>query len=114
MQFLSARAIKEEELLLVDYLISVVDDKPDNIIVPTTVYIMNDSDMGSIRFVANEDDHIYQKDLINAEFIYVDGVPVFTLLNLNTADKSYEMDIFKGDFSSLKKFPKPQDLHSIR
>ena len=114
MESLHPRPIREEEMLLVNFLLIKAKDKPDGITEPNTVYTMNDGGMGSIRFVVNEDIHIYQRDLIQADYTDEDDVPVFISLNLNTDDKLFELDIFKGDFSPLKKYPTPQDLHSIR
>lgn len=114
MESLQPRPIREEEMLLVNFLLITAKDKPDGLTVPSTVYSMNDGGMGSIRFVENDDPYIYQRDLVQADYTDEDDVPVFISLNLNTDDKLFELDIFKGDFSSLKKYPTPQDLRSIR
>jgi hypothetical protein len=114
MENLQVRHISDQELQLVSYLISMTNNRPEGLIIPITVYPMNDGGMGSIRFVENEDSYIFQRDLVQADYTDEDNVPVFISLNLNTDDKLFELDIFKGDFSSLKKYPTPQDLRSIR
>ncbi|WP_342644909.1 hypothetical protein [Mucilaginibacter sp. CSA2-8R] len=114
MEPLQARPIREEEILLVSYLVSIAYNKPDGLTIPATVYTMNDGGMGSIRFTDNDDTSVYQRDLVNAECTDEDGVPIFISLNLNTGNKLYELDMFKGDFNPLKRFPTPHDLRSIR
>jgi hypothetical protein len=101
-------------MLLGNYLLGMAQDVPNELLVPTIVYTMDDGGMGSIRFVTNDGDHVYQRDLINAEFTDTDGIPVFITLHLNTANKLFELDMFKGDFSPLKRYPIPQDLRSIQ
>jgi hypothetical protein len=114
MEKLQVRHISDKELQLISYLISMTKDRPEGLIIPITVYPMNDGGMGSIRFVKNDDPYIYQRDLVQANYTDEDDVPVFISLNLNIDDKLFELDIFKGDFSPLKKYPTPQDLRSIR
>jgi hypothetical protein len=88
-------------------------EKPNGLVVPTAVYTMDDGGMESIRFVDKKGKHGYQKDLIHAEYNDEDGIPVFITLDLNTANELYELDMFKGDFSPLLRYPKPNNLRII-
>jgi hypothetical protein len=98
---------------LVNYLLSKVPNMSAELVALTTVYEMNDGGMGSVRFVDNADTSRYLKALITAEYIDADNVQVFITLNVNTAGKLFELDIFKGDFSPLNEYPKPHELKSI-
>ena len=101
-----SRKLKEEEKTLISWLIKDAD-KGDVIIKNLDNYLMNEMDdggMGSLQVVGSED-RIFGRELATGDFYDIDGVPVFISVDLDTNDDFYELDVFKGDFSSLKKFP---------
>jgi len=67
---------------------------------------MNDGGMGSLRFCSRDgrSRHLGAQ-LIEREFIDSDGVPVIVTINLDDHSELYELDVWKVDFSPLKRFP---------
>jgi len=67
---------------------------------------MNDGGMGSLRFISKTGEKRIMKDEIaDISLLDLDGTPVSFSINLGTDDELFELDVFKGDFSPLKKFP---------
>lgn len=71
------------------------------------VFDMSDEGMGSVRFVAC-DDRIFGATAVEAAYFDVDGVLVSIAVNLDDQGGLYELDIWKTDFSPLKKYPTPE------
>jgi hypothetical protein len=67
---------------------------------------MDDGGMGGLR-VCKPDGHprAFGEKLAEKEFADVDGIPVVIALNLDDTGELYELDIWKVDFSPLKRFP---------
>ena len=75
---------------------------------------MQDGGMGSIRFLTStERERKMGRVLVEAEYIDEDGVLVSIAVNCDQNDNLYEMDLWKVDFSPLKRYPAPSDLKSI-
>ena len=103
------RDIRVEELTLVKYLVSQAINVPVGLIIPTRVFTMKDSGMGSVRF--KTDKHLpHQRDLITVNYRDTDNVPILISLDLNIANELYELDFFKGDYSPLVTYPIPEKL----
>ncbi|HEY4195299.1 MAG TPA: hypothetical protein VGM63_07175 [Mucilaginibacter sp.] len=103
------RDIRQEELTLVEYLISQATNVPNGLIIPTRVFTMKDGRMGSIKF--KTEDHLgYQRDLITAHYRDTDDISILISLDLNVANQLFELDFFKGDFSPLIEYPIPEKL----
>ncbi|MXV14164.1 DUF6984 family protein [Hufsiella ginkgonis] len=66
---------------------------------------MQDGEMGSLRVVRPHKKQSLGAIAAQAEFTDEDDVPVSVTLNLNQDGELFELDIFKADFSPLKKFP---------
>lgn len=67
---------------------------------------MEDGGMGSLRVVVDgEDNRLFSRELAKVDLFDADQVPVFISVNLDTDGHFFELEIFKGDFSPLKKFP---------
>lgn len=67
---------------------------------------MSDGGMGSLKVVVDgEDRRTYSKDLAKVDLYDIDEVPIFISVNLDTDGNFFELDVFKADFSSLKRFP---------
>jgi hypothetical protein len=104
----NVRLLKDEEKAL---LLELISEKPQaiqfmNALSDALVEEMDDGGMGSLRFCAGEEEarHLGSK-LAEKEFIDSDGVPVIVTVNLDNRGELYELDIWKVDFSSLKRFP---------
>ena len=47
---------------------------------------------------------------VAGEFTDLDGVPVSVALNLDSEGKLYELDLWKVDFSALRRWPQPSAI----
>jgi hypothetical protein len=104
------RLLNKQEYDLIEYLLK---DKSDfkyllkdlsNLMVEE----MNDSGMGSLRFLSKTGEkRIMREEIAEISLLDLDGIPVSFTVNLGTDGELYELDVFKGDFSALKKFPLP-------
>ncbi len=77
-----------------------------------TVSDMNDGGMEGIRFIGPVD-ATYGSSLCEADGKDADGVPLSISINLDKQDNLFELDIWKVDFSPLKRYPTPDMLRSI-
>jgi hypothetical protein len=67
---------------------------------------MHDGGMGSLKFVASDQkSRNLGKTLIEKEFTDSDGTPITVAINLDENGDLFELDIWKVDFSSVKRFP---------
>jgi hypothetical protein len=72
---------------------------------------MKDGGMGSLRFKDRDNrERRLGKKIAEAEFTDEDGLPVSAVLNLDDNGKLFELDMWKGDFSALKRYPRPEEL----
>jgi len=72
---------------------------------------MGDGGMGSLKFKSSGgEDSRLGETVSQAEFIDEDGVAVSATINLDQYGNLYELDVWKVDFSPLKRWPKPEDL----
>ena len=72
---------------------------------------MKDGGMGSLRFKdTNNRGRRFGKKIAEAEFMDEDGVPVSVVVNLDNSDELLELDLWKVDFSPLKRYPRPEEL----
>jgi hypothetical protein len=72
---------------------------------------MQDGGMGSLRFRGT--DHPaprFGKQIAEAEFIDEDGVLASAAVNLDETGELFELDIWKVDFSPLRRYPRPDEL----
>jgi len=102
------RKLRLEEVSLITRMIKNTDEggciisKLEDLIVEE----MKDGGMGSLRVVIpGEDKRVYSRELAKVDLFDVDQVPVFISINLDADGNFFELDVFKGDFSPLKKFP---------
>jgi len=76
---------------------------------------MNDGGMGGIRFCdQNGNKRVLGRQISEATYVDKDGVPVSLTLNIDQQDKIFELDIWKADNSTLKSYPRPEDVTLIR
>ena len=76
---------------------------------------MKDGGMGSLRFKdAENQERRLGKKIAEAEFTDQDGIPVNAVLNLDDNGELFELDMWKMDFSALKRYPRPEELRLKR
>ena len=72
---------------------------------------MQDGNMGSLRFrPPGSYDQRFGKQIAEAEFTDTDGVLVSATINLDDQGHLFELDIWKMDFSPLKRYPSAEEV----
>jgi hypothetical protein len=72
---------------------------------------MKDGGMGSLRFkAADNQNRRFGKKIAEAEFTDKDGVLVSAVVNVDDSGELFELDIWKVDFSALRRYPRPEKL----
>jgi hypothetical protein len=71
---------------------------------------MPDGGMGSIAFITH-DEKCLGTTVAEAEYSDIDEVPVSIVVNLDNHGRLFELDIWKADFSPLKRYPVPGLVH---
>ncbi len=71
---------------------------------------MNDGEMGSHKFQNNNLDSKFGCEAASCCFADTDGIVVSATLNLDQYGALYELDLFKGDFSKLQRWPLASEL----
>jgi hypothetical protein len=66
---------------------------------------MDDGGMGGIKFVSTHEDRHLGRELASVEFLDEDETAVIATLSLDNYGDLYELDIWKTDFSPLKRLP---------
>jgi hypothetical protein len=73
---------------------------------------MADGGMGSIRFAGQTDrPRKMGRELVMAEYLDEDQVPVLISINLDEDGQLFELDIWKVNFQPLIRYPRPGELH---
>ncbi|VVE84027.1 DUF6984 family protein [Pandoraea sputorum] len=104
----TVRSLKDYERTL---LTALIVDKPRaaellGSLVGARVEEMDDGGMGSLRFCSPDArPRRLGAQLVEKEFIDSDGIPIMVAVNLDQHGDLYELDIWKVDFSPLKRFP---------
>lgn len=102
------RKLKPEEIQLITYMIKDTEegDRIASKLPKIIVEEMNDGGMGSLRVVVDgKDTRRTGGILVDKDFYDEDGMLLIISIILDTDENFYELDIFKGDFSPLKRFP---------
>ena len=72
---------------------------------------MKDGGMGSLRFKdVDNGERSFGKKIAEAEFVDEDGIPVSVVVNIDNNGDLLELDLWKVDFSPLKRYPRPEEL----
>src|SRR5687767_6788378 len=100
---MALRPIKPEERALIEHLLSLVKGG-DRYQVPGEVSNMDDAGMGGLQLSSRGE---HAQDLVEADYTDTDNREVFITLTTNEFDELYELDIWKTDFSALKRYPEP-------
>jgi len=109
----SWRKLRKEEAVLIAAMLR--NNPKANELLPSLsesrVRDMNDGAMGSLRFrSADHRRRRFSKKIAEAEFTDEDGALVSAVVNLDENGELYELDIWKVDFSALKRYPRPEEL----
>jgi hypothetical protein len=78
----------------------------------TPVRDLHDGGMGGLRFLRRGKRH-RASTVAEAQFNDDDGVLVSIELNADEEGELFELDIWKVDFSPLRRFPHPKDLSNF-
>ncbi|MDR6736344.1 DUF6984 family protein [Sphingobacterium sp. 2149] len=106
------RRLTPAETRLLSYIIKDTPEGPEIIETLPTIFVeeMDDGGMGSLKVVIEGKDERRTGGILNdMEFHDIDGMLLVITVILDTDDKFYELDIFKGDFSPLIKMPDVPD-----
>jgi len=106
--FMIRRKLKEDEIALITWMIkgTIEGSNIINTLNKLIVEEMEDGGMGSLRVVVEgKDDRLYGRDLAKVDLFDADHVPVFISVVLDDKGSFFDLDVFKADFSPLKKFP---------
>lgn len=71
---------------------------------------LEDGGMGSLLFSPPKGSRVVGTELVEAQFEDADGVLVSAVVNLDSENKLYELDIWKVDFSKLQCLPGDGDV----
>lgn len=102
------RPLTAEEKRLVRALIVISDSERSDLLErldQVRVTEMSDGGMGSLRFEQAEPNPTWGRRIAQVTFDDDDGVPVLASLDLSSSSNLFELDLFKGDFSPLRRIP---------
>lgn len=104
----SARFLRDDEKALLIALLSRCNKFSDfeKEITFGKVYDMLDGGMGSVKFIATEE-RSFGENIVEANYLDEDGILVIITVIGDDRGGLYELDFWKTDFSSLKKYPQP-------
>jgi hypothetical protein len=108
-----SRALRQEEQDLILFLLSKAQGEKPGLLPAALVTDMQDGGMGSILFLS-DDLRRFGRELISAQYRDSDGTLVSIALNLDEQGDLFELDFWKVDFSSLKRYPRPQEVGGLR
>jgi hypothetical protein len=106
-----SRELRDEERELIRFLLECVRpvEELNRVLADSRVRDMKDGGMGSIRFVGPEPLRM-GRVLVEALYQDSDGVEVSISVNSDADDDLFELDFWKVDFSSLKRYPRYSEL----
>ncbi|PWS29291.1 hypothetical protein DHW03_05595 [Pedobacter yonginense] len=102
------RKLKQQEIDLISYMIEITEEGKRIVSKLPEIFVeeMNDGGMGSLRVVVDgEDNRRTGGVLVDKDFYDEDGMLLIVSIILDADKNFYELDIFKGDFSPLRRFP---------
>jgi hypothetical protein len=105
----SGRPLRPEETALIHALLAGIypAEALEGALKSSRVADMQDGGMGSIRFLGSGP---FGMALVEAQYMDSDGVLVSIAVNADKQGQLSELDFWKVDFSSLKRYPNPSDV----
>ncbi|WP_025763324.1 DUF6984 family protein [Dyadobacter tibetensis] len=104
----SLRAIKPEEVNLINFLLEKLKLNPSDHPLPELADEYEGGKMGSIGLQLQPQE--YAGDLIRVEYIDQDQTPVVITLTQDVNGNLLDLDFWKTDFSKLLQYPKPEQI----
>jgi hypothetical protein len=102
------RPIREEEVILIKYLLQKSNINPSDYTINDLVDDYEGGKMGSIGL--GKPSAEYDGDIIQAEYLDTDDVSVVITLTKDTNNQILDLDFWKIDFSKLLVYPVPEKL----
>ena len=102
------RSLTEEEATIVRFLLKKACLSVDVRVL--NVRAMDDGGMGSLAFAPFAESRRFGRQAAACRFVDSDGVPVSAALNLDQEGKLFELDVWKVDFSPLRKWPAESEI----
>jgi hypothetical protein len=103
------RSITLAEKDLIHNLVKRIPGNTKDYDIPSTVTQLDDGGMGSLRL--NSD--TYGRDLIQVRYTDIDSQSVLITLIEGATGVLYELEIWKVDFTPLKKFPPVEEIEPV-
>ncbi len=103
------RTIREEEKKIIEFLIRIKGFDLEDYPISENVHEYEGGIMGSIS-MQESDGSNYSHDLIQANYIDTDNIPVVITLTIDKEGKLLDLDFWKEDFSKLLQYPTPGKL----
>lgn len=115
MQFLNAhhQFLRDQEIAVIEWMLSgtVYAARFVPLLPSLMATEMNDGGMGSLRFVSGFTMGArFGKQIAEAHYTDSDGVPVSIAINIDKGGAPFELDVWKVDYTPLKRWPKAADL----
>ena len=107
------RPLRREELVILERLLEMASGEAR----PGSDYEliaedMMDGGMGGIRFAdESRESRKMGRELVTAEYIDEDQVPVLISINLDEDGRLFELDFWKVNFEPLRRYPRPEEVH---
>ncbi len=108
MDLLHLRPIKEEEIVLINFLLIKAKLNPADFEIAEMVDDYENAKMRSIGMGVPEAE--FASDIIQVLYIDADGVSVIISLTKDTQGKLLDLDFWKEDFSKLQVYPTPEAI----
>jgi len=103
-----ARAIKEQEIVLIHFLLKEANLDPKDHKISSEVEEYEGGVMGSIGM--GTPTAVYAEDIIQVEYTDADGTEVIITLTKDTEGRVLDLDFWKIDFSKLIEYPSPEKV----
>jgi hypothetical protein len=103
------RKILLEEIELLSFLLEKLNKKLSDY---SEIGLVDDYEGAVMRSIGigDADAATYESDLVQANYIDTDSVPVIITLTQDTDKQLLDLDFWKEDFTKLLRYPKPEDL----
>jgi hypothetical protein len=111
---MAPRPLKREETAVIARLLEMVPDEArPQFEQGMLVEEMLDGGMGSLLFIDESGrSRRMGRELVTAEYIDEDQIPVLISINLDEEGDLFELDFWKVNFMPLKRYPRPEGLHA--
>jgi hypothetical protein len=103
---MNSRRLRDGEVLVLSVLLRAAGDPWTDIdLSDLMVAEMDDGGMGSLTFLPPDPERRFGRTLVEGWFTDEDGMPVSVAVFLDRQDRLFELDVWKVDFSPLRRLP---------